>query len=272
MAGQRHRSTCTTSYFRFPVLLFTRPAGCRARRRGADAGGRRAPARSPPSAARCACRPPKRCVPNRPPATGAPSSRRRWSRADLASPAAWCCETSSRHPFRAARLHLRHRLRRGDPDGRPRVHRRDGAPDRDAVLGRRAAGRDGDLRRAAVGRRPARAGAPARASSRSSRSARSRRASAPVTANATWRLPACRRLPRLRRIVDRDGRAIRLPPAGVVLSRRRSPTCSACRAGDRVTLEVLEGVRPVRDACRSPASSTMCSASPSTWTSRRCTR
>ena len=53
--------------------------------------------------------------------------------------------------------------------------------------------------------------------------------------------------PRLRRIVDRDGRAIRVPPAGVVLSgharrraRRRSP-------GTRCRIEVLEGARPVRD-------------------------
>ena len=50
---------------------------------------------------------------------------------------------------------------------------------------------------------------------------------------------------RLRRIVDRDGRAIRVPPSGVVVSKTLADVL-AVTAGDEVTLDVLEGVRPVR--------------------------
>jgi putative ABC transport system permease protein len=50
---------------------------------------------------------------------------------------------------------------------------------------------------------------------------------------------------RLRRIVDRDGRAIRLPAAGLVLSERLADVL-AVGPGDLVTVEVLEGERPVR--------------------------
>ena len=50
---------------------------------------------------------------------------------------------------------------------------------------------------------------------------------------------------RLRRIVDHDGRAIRVPPAGVVISKTLADVL-AVTAGDEVTLDVLEGVRPVR--------------------------
>jgi putative ABC transport system permease protein len=51
-------------------------------------------------------------------------------------------------------------------------------------------------------------------------------------------------LARLRRIVDRDGKAIRMPPAGLVLSRRLAEVLEV-RPGDVVTTEVLEGHRPV---------------------------
>ena len=50
---------------------------------------------------------------------------------------------------------------------------------------------------------------------------------------------------RLRRIVDRDGRAIGLPPSGLVLSRLLADVLGVT-AGDTVTIEVLEGRRPVQ--------------------------
>jgi putative ABC transport system permease protein len=51
--------------------------------------------------------------------------------------------------------------------------------------------------------------------------------------------------PRLRRIVDRDRRVISLPPSGLVLSKRLAEVLEVT-PGDTVTLEVLEGQRPVR--------------------------
>jgi putative ABC transport system permease protein len=51
--------------------------------------------------------------------------------------------------------------------------------------------------------------------------------------------------PRLRRIVDRDGRVIGLPPSGLVLSRRLAEVLEVS-PGDAITVEVLEGQRPVR--------------------------
>ncbi|HEX2339510.1 MAG TPA: FtsX-like permease family protein [Vicinamibacterales bacterium] len=51
--------------------------------------------------------------------------------------------------------------------------------------------------------------------------------------------------PRLRRIVDRDGRAIRVPPSGVVLSKTLADVLLVAPGGD-VTIEVLEGRRPIR--------------------------
>ena len=51
--------------------------------------------------------------------------------------------------------------------------------------------------------------------------------------------------PRFKRIVDRDGRAIQMPPSGVVLSRMLAEVLEV-RPGDDVMVEVLEGVRPVR--------------------------
>jgi putative ABC transport system permease protein len=50
---------------------------------------------------------------------------------------------------------------------------------------------------------------------------------------------------RLRRIVDGDGRTIRLPPSGLVLSKLLAEVLGVT-AGDTVTIEVLEGRRPVR--------------------------
>ena len=51
--------------------------------------------------------------------------------------------------------------------------------------------------------------------------------------------------PRLRQIIDRDGRVVRLPAAGVVLSKTLADVLRVS-AGDEVTIEVLEGARPVR--------------------------
>jgi putative ABC transport system permease protein len=51
--------------------------------------------------------------------------------------------------------------------------------------------------------------------------------------------------PRLRRIVDRDGRPIRLPASGLVLSQALADVLGL-EPGDPVTVEVLEGQRPVR--------------------------
>jgi putative ABC transport system permease protein len=53
------------------------------------------------------------------------------------------------------------------------------------------------------------------------------------------------RNPRLRHIVDRDGRGIRMPASGVVMSQILAEVLGV-RPGDSVTLDVLEGVRPVR--------------------------
>ncbi len=51
---------------------------------------------------------------------------------------------------------------------------------------------------------------------------------------------------RLRRIVDRDGRAIRVPPSGVAISKTLADVLGVS-TGDRITIEVLEGIRSVRD-------------------------
>ncbi|MGH9175167.1 MAG: ABC transporter permease, partial [Vicinamibacterales bacterium] len=51
-------------------------------------------------------------------------------------------------------------------------------------------------------------------------------------------------VPRLRRIVDRSGHAVDLPPSGLVLSQRLADVLGVS-AGDDVTIEVLEGQRPV---------------------------
>jgi putative ABC transport system permease protein len=50
--------------------------------------------------------------------------------------------------------------------------------------------------------------------------------------------------PRLKRIVDRDGRGIQMPASGVVMSLILAEVLGV-RPGDSVTLDVLEGVRPV---------------------------
>ena len=51
--------------------------------------------------------------------------------------------------------------------------------------------------------------------------------------------------PRFKRIVDRDGREIRMPPAGVVLSLTLANALGVA-PGDEISLEVLEGQRPTR--------------------------
>ncbi len=61
-----------------------------------------------------------------------------------------------RQPVRTVHVGRRHRVRRRGAAGRPRVHRRPEPVDGSAVHDGDAAGRDGDVRRAAVGARPAR--------------------------------------------------------------------------------------------------------------------
>ena len=51
--------------------------------------------------------------------------------------------------------------------------------------------------------------------------------------------------PRFKRIVDRDGREIRMPPSGVVLSLMLANVLGVV-PGDEIALEVLEGQRPAR--------------------------
>jgi putative ABC transport system permease protein len=51
---------------------------------------------------------------------------------------------------------------------------------------------------------------------------------------------------RLRRIVDRDGREMRMPPSGVVISKTLADALGI-GAGATVTIEALEGARPARD-------------------------
>jgi putative ABC transport system permease protein len=51
--------------------------------------------------------------------------------------------------------------------------------------------------------------------------------------------------PRLRRVIDREGRPIRLPPSGIVMSQTLADVLGVA-PGDEVTVEILEGVRPVR--------------------------
>ncbi len=51
--------------------------------------------------------------------------------------------------------------------------------------------------------------------------------------------------PRFKRIVDGAGRVIRMPPSGVVLSQTLADVLGV-RAGDLVTIEALEGMRPQR--------------------------
>ncbi len=53
--------------------------------------------------------------------------------------------------------------------------------------------------------------------------------------------------PTLNRVVDREGRVVPIPPEGLVLSRMLAQVLRV-RPGDLVTLEVLEGARPVREA------------------------
>ena len=52
--------------------------------------------------------------------------------------------------------------------------------------------------------------------------------------------------PRFKRIVDRDGREIRMPPSGVVLSVTLANALGV-GAGDEIAVDVLEGQRPTRD-------------------------
>lgn len=51
---------------------------------------------------------------------------------------------------------------------------------------------------------------------------------------------------RLQRLLDEDLRPLSLPPDGLVMSSKVAEILG-CRAGDRITIEVLEGERPVRE-------------------------
>jgi putative ABC transport system permease protein len=51
--------------------------------------------------------------------------------------------------------------------------------------------------------------------------------------------------PRFKQIVDRDGRAIQMPASGMVLSQTLAKVLDV-KPGDSVTVEILEGLRPVR--------------------------
>lgn len=53
-------------------------------------------------------------------------------------------------------------------------------------------------------------------------------------------------MPDLNRVIDQSGRAIALPPEGMVLSRMLGEVLRVA-PGDQLTVEVLEGARPVRD-------------------------
>jgi putative ABC transport system permease protein len=52
--------------------------------------------------------------------------------------------------------------------------------------------------------------------------------------------------PQLQRVLDKDGHAVSLPPEGLVISEKLAEVLRV-GPGDRVTVEVLEGERPVRD-------------------------
>ena len=64
-------------------------------------------------------------------------------------------------------------------------------------------------------------------------------------ASATWRSPACRPHPRFKRIVDATAARSSCRHPGVVLSQTLAEVLGVS-PGDSVTLEVLEGTRPVR--------------------------
>ena len=59
-------------------------------------------------------------------------------------------------------------------------------------------------------------------------------------------LTGCPAAPELSRIVDLEGRAVTLPPEGLVASKVLAEALGA-RPGDRLTVEVLTGARPVRE-------------------------
>ena len=61
-------------------------------------------------------------------------------------------------------------------------------------------------------------------------------------ASASW---GSIRMPALKRLIDKDGRHIPLPPEGLMLSSALADRLGV-KPGELVTVEVLEGVRPVR--------------------------
>ena len=119
-------------------------------------------------------------------------------------------------------------------------------PDRNPVLGRRAAGRHRHLRRAAIGGRTAYALArlPGVIAVEPQRTVAAR-----IRAGHRERYLAITGVP-----PNRGSSAssiatavpIRMPPSGVVSLGDPRATCSASLPGDEVTIEVLEGARPVR--------------------------
>ena len=77
---------------------------------------------------------------------------RPWRRFRLTLATRMILRNLERQPVRTFMSVRRHRVRRRGPVRRPRVHRRHGRADRPAVRRGDAAGRDGELRRAALGR------------------------------------------------------------------------------------------------------------------------
>ncbi len=232
-----------TVFFHFPVLLYrlnTRVSvlglaiGLAAAVAGAAGAVRRAVALPPAEAMRP--EPPARFAESWPERAGF----RRW----LSQPTRIILRTLQRHPARAALsvaavalgasllvvgtfssdsidLMLRNRVRR------------------------RAALRcDGDTGQAGLGRRARRILADARRRRAPSRSAPLPCGCGRVRARETWRCSACRTGGTLNRVVDASRGPILLPPAGLVLSESLASLLGVGR-GDRVRLEVLEGLRPV---------------------------
>ena len=109
-------------------------------------------------------------------------------------------------------------LRRRRPDGRPGLFRRDGPPDRDPVLDRRAPGRHGRVCRTALGGARGTSSRACPACSPWSRSVRAR-AHAIGHRERYLSITGVSPAPRFQPIVDRDGREVAVPPAGLVLSK-----------------------------------------------------
>ena len=233
-------------FFRFPGAALQRPARRRRRRDDADArrrGRRRlrgGAARRPRSAGRGdAARSRRR-------ATGASLLETPFVARHLGTAGRMVLRNVMRHPFRAAASIFGIAFAVAILDDRLRLQRRDRSPDRSRSSGR-PSGRTSpspSSSRAASGARYALARLPGVVAVEPQRTVAARiRSGHRDRYLAITGVPPT---PRFKRIVDRDGRAMRLPPSGVVLShdaRRRARRRSRATT---ITLEVLEGQRPVR--------------------------